>query len=72
MLGWARNFSNNRADSSGAWIWRHRSGIDRNCQVLVLSVPGDVRDLLCLRLERKKSSMISGRLDRQLWIAFTT
>ena len=60
------NFSSNRADSSGPWIWRDRSGIGRNCQVLILSVPGDVRDLLCLRLERKKGSISSGCLI-QLW-----
>ncbi len=51
------NFSDNRADSSAAWIWRNRRGIGGNCQVLIFSVPGDVRDLLFLRLERKKGSI---------------
>ena len=54
MLGWA---SNNRVHRSGAWIWWNRRGIGRNCQVLILSVPGDVHNFLSLRLERKKSSI---------------
>ena len=56
------NISDNRADSSIAWIWWNRRGIGRNCQVLICSVFGDVRYLLFLRLERKKSSISNGCL----------
>src|SRR5439155_16736408 len=56
---------------SGAWIWRDRSGgVGRNCEVLVLSVLGDVRDLLFPRLERKRGLIITGCL-RVLRVKFT-
>ena len=47
MLGCC-NFSNNCARGSGVWIWGNRGGLGGNCEGLVLSVPGDVRDFLYL------------------------
>jgi hypothetical protein len=52
------NFSNNRSNRSSVWIWRNRRGISGNCQVSVLSLPSNVRDLLYLRPEGKRSSLI--------------
>jgi hypothetical protein len=41
VLGWGRNFSDNRADSSTVEIWRNHRGIGRNCEVLIFSVLGN-------------------------------
>jgi hypothetical protein len=61
------DFSNNRGDSSSVWIRRNRRGIGGNCEVLVLSVPSDVRNLFLLRLERKRSSVISKLAEVGEW-----
>jgi hypothetical protein len=55
------NVSNNRADSSGAWIWWNRGGIGRNRKDLILRIPGDVRDLFCFWLAWQRSSVILGK-----------
>jgi hypothetical protein len=60
-----RNFSNHRSYRSDIWIWRNRRGIGRNREVVILSVPGDVRDLFLPRLERKKSSMIPDAISSE-------
>jgi hypothetical protein len=60
------NFFNNCTGSSRIWIWRYRRGVGRNRQVPILSVPGDVRDLFYLRVERQRSPIISDRLDGRL------
>src|SRR5438067_9070727 len=65
MLGC--NISNHCVNSSRSWIWRNRSGVGRNCEIVILSVPGDVRDLLCLRVEGKKGSIMTGCVW-QRWI----
>ena len=61
MLGWTVTFLGHRTYRSGIWIWRNRRGIGRNREIIILSVPGDVRDLFFPRPERKRSSMISLR-----------
>ena len=55
-----RNILNNRHNSSGIGIWRDRRSGGGNCQVPILSVPGDVHYLCDLRVERQRSSLISG------------
>jgi hypothetical protein len=52
------NFSNNRANRGGIWIRGHRRGFSGNCEAFVLRLPGDVRDLFHLWLERQRRTII--------------
>jgi hypothetical protein len=54
------NVSNNCIDSSGTRVWWDRRGFSRDREDLVLYIPGDVRDILCFRLERQRSTIIEG------------
>jgi uncharacterized membrane protein YtjA (UPF0391 family) len=57
MLGWAVTFLIIALIAAVlGYRWNCR-GISRNCQVLILFVPGDVRNFLSLRLERKTSTI---------------
>ena len=47
-----RNIFNNRHNSSSIRIWRDRRGVGGNCQIPILSVPGDVPYLRDLRVAR--------------------
>ncbi len=53
-----RNIFNNRYNCSGIRIWRDRRGVGGNCQVPILSVPGDVPYLRDLWVARQRSAII--------------
>ena len=63
-----RNILNNRHNSSRIGIWRDRRSGGGNCQVPILSVPGDVHNFLSVGPERKTSTIT----HRCSGIEFTT
>ena len=53
-----RNIFNNRHNRSGIRVWRDSRGVGGNCQVPILSVPGDIPYLRDLRVARQRSAII--------------
>jgi hypothetical protein len=56
------NFSNNRAGSSGVWIWRNRGSVSGIRKGLIFHIPGDMCALLYFWLERPRSLIIRWHL----------
>ena len=59
-VGVGYNFSDNRANSRGLWIRRHRCCIGWNCKGSILCIPGYLRCLLPARPEGKRGTIIAG------------
>ncbi len=59
MLRWGCNLFGNRTGGGTVWIYRHRCGRGGNCEVSLLSLPGDLPDFFIIGISAGRRNTVT-------------